>query len=309
MVESIGKGGGARPVAARHRRVRNTPVLHRPRRRQIRAASAGAVVLCLGSASAQAQDATWLAAPGTSSFNTGPNWSPATVPTGTASFGSSTRATVTGGNTLGTLQINSGAPAYTFTGSFVLTGQGIVNNSSFAPIFTNGGTFEFQNSAAAANAQFTNNAFVFFEDNSGAATSTITNNGAVTFSQSSTAGSANIVNNGGGSLISFADTTTAGNATITTKAGSETQFTDNATAGTARLIGSGGTFEFSGTAGPNNDNKITAGSIEGTGFFSWVRTRSPSAATICRRRSAGKSMMAARSAGAAPRWSRSAPAR
>ena len=237
---------------------------------------------------AHAQDATWLLNPANNRFDNNSNWSPATVPTGTASFGLSNTTTIANGGTLDTLQFNAGAPAYTFSGSFTLTGRGIVNNSSFAPTFTGG--LDFQGNTAAANAKINNNfTGVFFEDNSSAATSAISNTGFITFSQNSTAANATIVTNAGRFLLSFADSSTAGNASIITNAGSLTQFTgnatggnatitnnagaetdfgDNASPGSARLINSGGgTFDFSGTTGPNNDNKISAGSIEGSGFF------------------------------------------
>ena len=38
---------------------------------------------------ARAQDATWLASPGSGDFNTAVNWNPAAVPTGTAFFDTS----------------------------------------------------------------------------------------------------------------------------------------------------------------------------------------------------------------------------
>ena len=43
----------------------------------------------LAATSALAQDATWLLNPGPGNFNTAANWTPATVPTGTAFFGTS----------------------------------------------------------------------------------------------------------------------------------------------------------------------------------------------------------------------------
>jgi len=39
---------------------------------------------------AQAQNATWQFTPGTADYNTAANWSPATVPTGTAFFNATT---------------------------------------------------------------------------------------------------------------------------------------------------------------------------------------------------------------------------
>ena len=44
--------------------------------------------------SAPVSDATWLATPATADWNTAGNWSPATVPVGTATFGASTQTTI-----------------------------------------------------------------------------------------------------------------------------------------------------------------------------------------------------------------------
>jgi len=61
-----------------------------------------------------AQDATWLASPGTGDFNTNANWSPATVPTGTASFGTSNTTTPTVGDaTLSGFTLNAASAALT----------------------------------------------------------------------------------------------------------------------------------------------------------------------------------------------------
>ena len=70
---------------------------------------------CLGSVAAQAQNATW-AGPG-SNWSTNANWSPATVPTGTATFAGATPTTVfVNANLLiGTTQFDAGTPAYTIT--------------------------------------------------------------------------------------------------------------------------------------------------------------------------------------------------
>ena len=72
----------------------------------------------LAASAAMAQDATWLLNPGSSDFNTGTNWTPATVPTGIASFGTSntTGIGISGATTnAGGFTFNSGASAYTFT--------------------------------------------------------------------------------------------------------------------------------------------------------------------------------------------------
>jgi hypothetical protein len=98
---------------------------------------------------------------------------PATVPTGTATFGSSNTTAITfsaASTTVGEMLFNAGAPAYTFTfielGSqtLAITGAGIVNNSSHRPTFSPGllipstsfvDTLQFQNSSTAGNAIIT----------------------------------------------------------------------------------------------------------------------------------------------------------
>src|SRR6266481_6941917 len=75
-----------------------------------------AAVALLAATSAHAQNATWSTTPGSSDFNTAANWSPPTVPTGTAFFGASNIASITFQpfitTSIGTLQFNAGAPAY-----------------------------------------------------------------------------------------------------------------------------------------------------------------------------------------------------
>ncbi len=121
-----------------------------------------------------------------------------------------------------------------------------------------------------------------FFGNSTAANATIVNDGShaiVAFgfppgvgppgfpADTSTAGNANIINSNGGNL-EFNSFTTAGNATITTLSGSGTAFFDNSTGGNARFITNGtGFVDFSSSIGPNSDNRITAGSIEGSGTY------------------------------------------
>lgn len=150
-------------------------------------------VLC--TAAARAQNATWLANPGTNDFNTSTNWTPATVPTGTASFGTSTvtNLSFSADTTIGGWTFNAGASNYTFTNGQVLqfNGAGIVVNGGGATI-TNSSDVEFKNSSTAGTATITNSFNLLFYDNSTAGNATIVNsgNGAVVFNNSSTAGSA-----------------------------------------------------------------------------------------------------------------------
>jgi hypothetical protein len=72
--------------------------------------------LSLSAVAAHAQDATWNLN-GTGDFNTGANWTPATVPTGTAIFGVSNQNNVTFSATTSNINswtFNAGASNYNF---------------------------------------------------------------------------------------------------------------------------------------------------------------------------------------------------
>jgi autotransporter-associated beta strand protein len=274
--------------------------------------SAAAIAVVAGCCAwkSNAQDATWLLMPASGDWNTGSNWNPPTVPSGTASFGASNITSIgIGTSGISSIRFNAGAPAYTFTGSgvFTINGPGIINNSSFAPTFINNNTLSFVNSSTAGNATITGGGGLQFSDTSTAGnasinysgivdflnTSTAGNasirNGYVTqFLDSSTAGKASIANNSvidfrGGStagnssiinndIIEFSGASTAGNATIINNSplffGGALTFLGNSNPGHARITNNaGGIVDFSGTRGPNNDSKITAGSIEGAGNY------------------------------------------
>ena len=85
---------------------------------------------------AAAQDATWASNPGSNVYGTASNWTPAAVPTGTASFGASNVNTILllTDVTIGGWTFNAGAPAYTFRvgGNLDFTGAGIVDNGAEA---------------------------------------------------------------------------------------------------------------------------------------------------------------------------------
>ena len=169
-----------------------------------------AAAALLAATSARAQDATWLLNPGSGSFNTATNWTPATVPTGTAFFGTSTTTSLSfsANTTVGGFAFNAGAPAYTFTVP-----------STFSLAFSGAGI--------------------------GGGDVTIINNGLMRFVFFSTAGNANITNN---TFLQFVNETSAGNATITTATGALTLFSDTSTAGLARLIANAGSaVDFSST--------------------------------------------------------------
>jgi hypothetical protein len=85
-----------------------------------------------------AQDATWLFSPTSNNFNTEANWMPATVPTGTAFFGTSntTALAISIGGAAGGWTFKVGASAHTFANSqkYSFTGAGIVINGGSASI-------------------------------------------------------------------------------------------------------------------------------------------------------------------------------
>jgi hypothetical protein len=210
------------------------------------------VGVSLGSVGLHAQDAIWLAAPGSGVWNTAANWSPNTVPTGSASFGASNTTTITFSDqntAVGTLQFNALAPAYTFNltaNSFAINGAGIINNSSNAPTFADVGVdteISFNGASTAGNAIMIANSERLFTN----------------FNQSSTAGNATIFASNGGN-VEFFGQSTAGNATIFTSDGSVTYFQAGSTGGQAQLItGAGGTVDLSHLTSPG----MTVGS--GTG--------------------------------------------
>ena len=255
------------------------------RRMAVLSASAALPAVLFSTGLARAQDATWLANPGSGDFNTATNWNTGTVPTGTAFFGASGVTNLSLATLLATVggwTFNSGASAYTFTNNGVLglglgaldfTGAGIVINGGSASIINNAG-MGFMNSSTAGSASITNNLGLAFSNTStaGNATITNTNTGGVDFFNTSTAGSANItnagtlnfhngstagsvtiINNAGGLLgLSFFDTSTAGNATITNNLNGITNFENSSTAGNATITNNS-------SAQTNFDNNSTAG--------------------------------------------------
>ena len=115
------------------------------------------------------QTTTWIGTVGSPTgdrWGVNANWSSNTpTPSGTAVFGGSAVTTIdfsdnVNGIIFGTLQLNAGAPSYTFqtaNSEPQLQGLGIVNNSVNVPIFqlSQNAVLTFSNSASAANANFT----------------------------------------------------------------------------------------------------------------------------------------------------------
>jgi autotransporter-associated beta strand protein len=153
-----------------------------------------------------------------------------------------------------------------------------------------GGSTIFYDHSTAGNATIVNGSFggpfstepvgLGFFDHSNAGTATIinNNNGLIAFGvpfsfggfdpfDRPSAGSANITNNSG-STLQFDAFSTAAFATITTNNGAAVGFIDNSNGGNAQFITNGtGYVDFSGSAGPGFDGRITAGSIAGSGSY------------------------------------------
>ena len=226
--------------------------------------------LTLAHVSARAQDATWTPPnPNTFNFETATNWTPNTVPTGTAFFGSaaSTTVSVNSAVTIGSFIFNAGAPAYFIalqtqnSASLTFTGFGVVNRSAntvtFAPS-SFGPTITFRNSSSAGtNTSYQANiATIGFFDTStaGGASFNVTQPG-ITFNNSSNAGNASFTLNRG-ATVTFNDTSSAQNASFTANTifSPSVLFTGNsaATNATFQLTGAGVSATFSGSSTASN---------------------------------------------------------
>jgi autotransporter-associated beta strand protein len=257
--------------------------------------SGAASIFCVGSA--LATDATWLANPPDNDWQNGANWSGGATPDGTATFGTSTRTALINFSDIGTMTFNAGAPAYRFSVAAntvaVLSGAGVVNNSSFRPNFdvgtdaffnflgganagnaiingSSGSLVEFDNSSSAANSTIQNSTTVLFENSSTAGNALITNNGEVTFDSSSTAGNATISNNG---LVDFFSNASGGQARFIIGAGNSIDISSLSSGGTqvGSIEGTGGTVFLGSknlTVGTNNQSTSFAGVVADGGIAS-----------------------------------------
>ncbi|MFH1344979.1 MAG: autotransporter domain-containing protein [Pseudomonadota bacterium] len=215
-----------------------------------RAALLASTALCMApfltALPAAAQDATWLNAPGSGDFNTAANWSPGTVPTGTAFFDTSATTNLSIGTaTVGGWTFNAGASSYSFTNSgiFEFSGAGIAVNGGSATI-TNNNVLTFYNASTAGSAGITNDSVLEFRDNSSAGGAGITNNYFGQFFDSSSAGSSAITNNG---ILVFSGSSSADSATITNPIGAILRFFQTSKAGTATIT-NGNLLEFRGAS-------------------------------------------------------------
>jgi hypothetical protein len=189
-----------------------------------------------------ASSATWDLNPGSGDWNTAANWTPATVPNGsadTATFdlSNTTNVSISANTEVNGITFTSAAtnpygitasPGFTLT----LSGTGITNNSGIGQGLGaessqfEGGQILFTNSANAGNAG------IFIDGEYGV----------LQFSNRSTAGSANISNLGGS--INFFNSSTADTANISLEGTGSTNFFNTSTAGSANIGSDGGGFMF-----------------------------------------------------------------
>src|SRR6185312_4618774 len=112
-------------------------VVRRHRRMSLRRTAAALLACtCLATGAAYAQDATWIGGNvgDPSEWIENNNWTPATVPTGTATFGATGVTSVANDNgivAIGTVNFMATAQAYTFSinNPFIINGIGVVNHS------------------------------------------------------------------------------------------------------------------------------------------------------------------------------------
>ena len=218
-------------------------------------------------------DATWSSNPATTAWNTAANWSPATVPTDTATFGASSKPGITfapGSNaSVNSLAFAAGAAAYTlsFTDTSPLkptlsiTGAGVTNASSnrqllqVAAIAASRDTpqLAFRNSASAGGSNM--------QYQAGPATPSAAGGGVIRFFDTSSAGSAAFTvttgsgtpprqNSTVGGEVTFSETASAETASFTVYGSTSTTdfdtfgnvvFHDNATAAQGTFTNIGGT--------------------------------------------------------------------
>ena len=203
------------------------------------------LLLLIPNVPAQAGSATWRLNPASSDWNKAGNWTPNTVPNGSAdvaTFGTSntTAVSILADTEVAQIIFNPGASAFTISTSgpaLTISGAGVVNNSGIEQNFAAAlgpGLIQFTNSATAGDATYTQTG--------------IGGSGTVTqFFATSNAGTATFINQGGSSSTGgelFFDSSTAANAMFFNHpgiaGGGVTNFLDNSNAGNATFICDGG---------------------------------------------------------------------
>jgi autotransporter-associated beta strand protein len=219
-----------------------------------------------------AQDATWLANPGSNLYNAFANWTPATVPTGTASFGASNTTSLSFEDdaTVGGWTFNAGAVAYTFNNShhLLFDGAGIViNGGSVAIVNNSGGTTTFSNASTAGNATITTNSGggVFFTGTSNGGQAIFTTNAGGVFDMSQLTSSGTTAGSiaGAGSYFLGANALTVGSNNLSTTVSGVIADggTGGGTGGALVKMGTG-TLTLSGTNTYTGATTVNAGTLE-----------------------------------------------
>ncbi|WP_145831524.1 autotransporter-associated beta strand repeat-containing protein [Bradyrhizobium huanghuaihaiense] len=245
-----------------------------PLRAALMTSTALALAWTLPATPARAQDATWLASPGSNIYNTGTNWSTGSVPTGTAYFGTSSQTTLSlaTGVSVGEWSFNPGASSYTFdnTSTLTFTAVGIRLWGGSATINTSGDV-TFRNSSISGGATINNSGFLSFWDMSAAGSGTITNNNLLSFYGNSFSSGTTIINN---HYMAFQETSFAGAGTSITNNGN-LWFKNQSTGGTGSFVNSAGAhidFEASSSA--------ESATIANSGSLSFSSTSTAGSASI-----------------------------
>ena len=216
---------------------------------------------------AVAQNGQW-ASPGSNDFGLATNWNPPSgVPTGTASFGASTVTSVVAAaaESLGAISFLASAPAYTLsiTDNFLVTGSGIANQSAATQTIVvsgAGGSLEIDNSGVTNGVTIVNGAASLLTFEDTSAAGNATISYAGTMCFFNNASAGSAVITNSGT-INFYILTTAATSTLINQAGGIINFTSDSTGASARYVGQGGTLDLSQLSGPGT----TLGSIEGNG--------------------------------------------
>jgi autotransporter-associated beta strand protein len=244
----------------------------------------------LGVVSARAQDATWVGnnAGDPNEWIENNNWTPATIPTGTATFTNNGAPTTVDAN--GIVSVNAvtftgapnNAPAYTITMNdiFIVSGTGVSNNSTNTQTINNTVSAVFQNSSSAsagtAPVTYNNSGGMSFQGTSTAGNAVIVNNGDVEFNISSTAGSAQITNS---ATLNFNDNAAAGTAKITNAATGFITFNLNSSAGSSTIVNNN-SLQFNNSSSAGSANISTTLSSFATITFNNTSTAANSNITL-----------------------------
>jgi len=193
---------------------------------------------------AHADSATWDLNPDSGDWNTAANWTPATVPNGSADTATFDLSNTTNVSISANTEVNGIVFTAAATNPYfiaihaplTLSGTGITNNSGIAQALeVETGGLEFWNSSSAGTASIDNFYVTSFSNTSTAGSAFIFNHGLLSFHDSSTAGSAHILNDDVfRASMSFEDSSSAGSALI--ESIGYVAFNASSQGGTARIV-------------------------------------------------------------------------